>query len=534
MTYNVIEKIAIGLAITAIFGLASCSGLFNTDDYNIKKIKAAPTLDLPLVYGSLGIQDILSKTDQAIVKVYSDGLVYLQYDQTLKSQGITGLFNFPNKSFTIPPIPVPPSTLPARAVEVQYASFNTVEDFAFSPEKLSEIKFKSTTLRITVAFNPVNPASGTFEVQVRLPDFTLNGVVFQKRITAGAAGVVFSLKDYVATLSNNTFPLEIAIFEKPHSSPITITNPTSVTVRLDYTTLDFQYLKGFFGDQTALNIPAETIDFNAFGNSLSKAKVSFADPKFSFTVSNDYGIPTKVTFNPLEVRKKNGTKLNVLLSPASPVSINVPLQLGQSANTAVSILNAKQMADFAPDQLYYKITARINEGLTSGNNFCADTSKMRVNFKAEIPIYGKASDIVLADTFAIDLSSTKSSTIESGSVLTKVTNELPLDAFIQLYLANDQTIIFDSLFTTAQTAIVKASTVNAQGELQSPSVLIQEIQITKEKLDKIFTAKKLIIKARANTVKDSNGNQPDVKFKAAYKMSVNFGLKAKLKLEYDL
>ena len=184
--------------------------------------------------------------------------------------------------------------------------------------------------------------------------------------------------------------------------------------------------------------------------------------------------------------------------------------------------------------MYYKITARINEGLTSGNNFCADTSKMRVNFKAEIPIYGKASDIVLADTFAIDLSSTKSSTIESGSVLTKVTNELPLDAFIQLYLANDQTIIFDSLFTTAQTAIVKASTVNAQGELQSPSVLIQEIQITKEKLDKIFTAKKLIIKARANTVKDSNGNQPDVKFKAAYKMSVNFGLKAKLKLEYDL
>ena len=95
-------------------------------------------------------------------------------------------------------------------------------------------------------------------------------------------------------------------------------------------------------------------------------------------------------------------------------------------------------------------------------------------------------------------------------------------------------MLFRSLFTTAQTAIVKASTVNAQGELQSPSVLIQEIQITKETLDKIFTAKKLIIKARANTVKDSNGNQPDVKFKAAYKMSVNFGLKAKLKLEYDL
>lgn len=521
------------LILLAILALTSCSDIFNSNEYDIKKIKAAPSLTLPLAYGSLAVQDILSKADQTNIKIYPDGLVYLLYDQTLKSQGIRDLFVFPSKSFT-KAVPVPPATLPARGAEVQYATLNTTEDFTLSPEKLSEIKFKTTTVRITVTFNPANPASGIFEAQVRLPDFKLNGVGFQKRVSVGAAGVVFSLRDYVATLSSNTFPLEIALFEKPHASSVTIANPTTATVKIDFTALDFQYIKGFFGDQTTVNIPAETIDFNAFGNALSKAKVSFAAPKLSFKVSNDYGIPTNVTFNPLEVRKNNGTKLNVLLNPASPLSINIPAQLGLSANTDVGITNAKPIADFAPDQFYYKISARINQGLVSGNNFCADTSKIRVNFKAEIPLYGKASDIVLADTFAIDLSTTKQSSVESGAILAKINNELPLDAFIQLYLTDDKSIIFDSLLTTAQTALVKSSTVTNLGDLQSAGVTNQEIPITKDKLDKIFKAKKIIVKAKLNTTKNTGGSQPDVKFKAAYKMNVNFGLKAKLKLEYDL
>lgn len=523
----------IGLVGVAVFAFASCSDVFNTDGYNIKKVKASPSLDLPLVYGSLVVQDILNKASQTNIKVYPDGLVYLQYDQTLKSQGIRDLFNFPSKAFT-KTVPIPPGTLPSKATEVQYATLNTNEDFGFSPEKLSEIKFKTTTVHISVTFSPANPASTVMEAQIKLPNFKLNGVVFQKRVSPGAAGVDFILKDYIATMTNNVFPLEIAIFEKPHPSSVTITNPTTATVKINFSTVDFQYLKGFFGDQTALNIPAEAIDFNAFGSALSKAKVSFADPKLSFSVSNDYGIPTKVTFNPLEVRKKNGTKQNVLLSPASPISINQPSQLGQSAITNVTITNAKQIADFAPDQLYYKVSARINEGLTSGNNFCADTSKIRVNFKAEIPLYGKASGMVLADTFAIDLTDAKKSTIESGSILANISNELPLDATIQLYLATDKTIVFDSLLTTAQTAIIKSSTVNSQGELQTAGITNQEIPIAKEKLDKIFDAKKIIIRAKLNTTKDAAGNQIDVKFKSTYKMNVTFGLKAKLKLEYDL
>ncbi len=512
---------------------ASCGDLFNTRDYEIKKIKGAPNLDLPLANGTLVIQDILSKQDQANIKIYPDGLVYLLYDQTLKSQSIRDLLVFPTKSFTTS-VPIPAATRLPRVTEIQYAALNINEDFAFSPEKLSEIKFKTTSLKVTVTFSPANPSSNTFEVQVKLPNFKLNGTAFQQRINASATGVTFTLSGYIATLVNNTFPLEIAVFEKPHAANVTVAPSTSATVKLDFVSIDFQYVKGFFGDQTTLNIPTEIIDFNAFGNALTKAKVSFADPKLSFRVTNDFGIPTKITFITLEARKKNGSKLPILLSPASPVSIIQPLLLGQSATTDVVITNAKPMINFVPDQLYYKISARINEGLVSGNNFCADTSKIRINFKAEIPLYGSGTGLVLADTFSVNLTNSKNSSIESATLVAKVSNELPLEAFIQFYLANEQTIIFDSLFTSPKTALVKSSTVNNLGELQSPGILNQEISIPKEKLAKLFDAKKLIVKAILNTTKDNSGNPIDVKFKSSYKMNVNFGLKAKLKLDYDL
>ncbi len=530
-TGNALRLLSLILALSLLF--SACKDALNTDDYKIKKLIGNPTLDLPIASGYLVINDFLSKVDQTNIKVYNDGLIYLYYEQTLKTQGIRDLFTFPSKSF-VKAVPIPAATLPARTTEVLYATLNSTEDFAFSPEKLTEIKFKTTTVKVTVTFSPPAPASSIFEVELRLSNFQLNGVPFQKRITLGSSTATFPLQDYIATMANNTFPVQISVFEKSHASSVTIANATSASIKIDFTNIDFQNIKGFFGDQSALNIPAETIELSAFGNSLSKANVSFAQPKLSLSVSNDYGIPTKVTFGSLQARKNNGTKLPVALNPISPLDILPAPALGQSANTDVAITNATELINFVPDQFYYQLSARINEGLNRGDNFCADTSKVRVTFKAEVPLWGKATGIVLADTFAIDLTKAKNTEVESGAIRSKINNQLPLDALIQLYITDANALIIDSLFTTAQTAIVKASTVNTQGELVSAGVTDSEATIPKEKLDKLFNAKKMIVKVKMNTAKDASGASIDVKFKSTYKMNVSFGLKAKLKLAVDL
>jgi hypothetical protein len=512
-----------------IVALTSCADVFNSNDYNVKNVKASPSLDFPLAYGSLVIQDFIAKA-QANIQVDQDGLVYLLYDQTLKTQGIGNLLNFPNKSFNINSV-VPGGTLPASNTELKIATISSTQDFGFNPELLSEIQFKSTVLNLS---STTVPSVSNLEVEITLSSFKLNGTPFVKRFPVNSSAMVSTvdLTDYVATLNNNQFSLNIDVYELPHGGTQVIPAST-ITIDLGFDKINYRYVKGFFGDQTNNNLPGDTINFKAFGTAFTNANVSFAAPQLSFTVSNDFGIPTNVTFNPLAAKKNNGSQLNILLNPASPISVNAPVQLGQSAITDVVVTNAKQLIDFAPDQLYYKLSARINQGLTSGNNFCADTSKLRVNFNAKIPLYGKASNIVLADTFAVDLTNAKNSNIQSGSFLSWITNEIPLDAYIQLYLADDKAVIFDSLFTTAQTALVKSSTVNAQGELQSASTSDQTIDLPQDKLNNIFVAKKVIVKARMNTTQDASGNLVDVKFKATYKLTVNFGLKVKLKLQYN-
>jgi hypothetical protein len=84
--------------------------------------------------------------------------------------------------------------------------------------------------------------------------------------------------------------------------------------------------------------------------------------------------------------------------------------------------------------------------------------------------------------------------------------------------------------TSSQTGIIKGSSVDANGELQSAGVLDQSIKLQPDKISKIFQAKKIIVRAKMNTSKDANGNPVDVKFKSQYKIKMQLSLRVKLKV----
>src|SRR4051812_48102415 len=81
-----------------VFIVGSCGDVLNEDDYKLSSIEATPSLSVPLAFGDLSIADILSPNDSQYIKVDSDGLVYLEYDQVLKSQAIRDLISVPDKN----------------------------------------------------------------------------------------------------------------------------------------------------------------------------------------------------------------------------------------------------------------------------------------------------------------------------------------------------------------------------------------------------------------------------------------------------
>ncbi len=499
------------------------------NDYSLKSVEVSPTVALPLVFGELAIQDLIKGEDSAYVKVDSDDVVYLSYSQTLATQGIRELFTVPDKSLNRSFF-VPPATIPPHTKDIRSDSIVEVVDLGLSPEQLNEISFKAGSISYsTTSSNP--SLSGKYEINISLPDFVSKTTAKSINTNIATTGSI-NLSDYVVKLNKNKFNLKMVLVLKKSTSPLVINNSSFVNLKLSFLGMDFNYILGFFGDQTA-SIPAETVDVGTFGSSLSKADVSFAQPKISLEVTNDNGVPCQVNFTEFEAQNSTSS-LAVTLSPSSPIAIAYPTQIGTSAKTTVSIANVKELLDFAPTRFYYKSDARINKGLISGNNFLADTSKLKVKLNVDVPLYGHASNINLLDTIKIDLGNVDQSSVNSAFLKTKISNELPLDARVQFYMTDDKYRIIDSLLLTSQTGLVKGSTVTQSGELQSPGLSDQLIQLEKSKVDKIFTAKYIIIRAAMNTSKDANGALPDVKFKSKYKMSIDLGLLANLKVGIGL
>jgi len=509
----------------------SCKNIVDDTDYKIDSARLAPQLAAPLAFGALQIKDILKNQDSQYVKVYSDGLVYLYFSQTIRSADIRNLVTMQDQSLNRT-FPLVPGTFPSTTQDVRSDSVVQVVDLGLNPEKLSEILFKSGSINYSTSVSPANP-NFKYEIAISLPDFTsqVNNSVFSQTVSGTGS---FSLQNYKALLNNNQFNLKLVLIVKQNPSPVTIAPGSVVNLSLSFTGMDFTYIKGFFGDQT-ISIPPATIDINAFGSSLNGATVSFVQPKINLIVTSDYGVPLTVAFQTIEARKK-GASLPVQLNPQSPMAVNYPTTLGSSAVTNVAVTNANQLLNFAPNQFYYNASARINAGLISANppNFMADTSKMRVNMNVEVPLYGHASNIILADTASIDLGSVDQSKIAKAFLKVKVSNEIPLDANVQFYLTDSNYVLIDSLLTAAQTEIIPGSKVDANGELQTAGQVDEMIEINPTKLSKVFSASKIIIKARVTTSKGSNGNLPDVKFKSQYKMNVNLGLKADLKISVGL
>ncbi len=514
------------LLMSILFLVIAC---IDQKDYNLNSVEVHPSVAFPIAFGTLTIQDLLKSKDSLYVKVYPDDLVYLEYSRELVSHDIRDLFTIPDKSIN-QSFAIPQGTIPAHNRDIRSDSVVEVIDLGLSPALLSSIDFKSGTISYSTTLLP-GTAGLQYEILLSSQDLTSKSTSQTLSVVTSSAGSI-SLSDYKLALNKNKFNLKMVLVLKKTNSSVLIKTNTSVAVNFSMAAMDFNAILGFFGDQTA-NPPSDLLSIGAFGTTLSPGNVSFAQPVVTLDVINDYGVPCKVNFTKIEARK-NGATLALQLNPASPVTIAYPAILGASATTAVAVTNAKQVLDFAPTQIFYQLTARMNQGLVSGNDFMADTSKLRVKLNVEVPIYGHASGITLRDTAKIDLSKINQSQVQKASLKVDAINELPLDARIQLYLTDARYVVLDSLLDTAQTKLIQGSTVNATGDLETAGVLSQALPLDNDKLNILFKAKNLIVVAVLNTSKDASGNAVDVKFKSKYTLKINMGLLADLKFNIKI
>jgi hypothetical protein len=362
----------------------------------------------------------------------------------------------------------------------------------------------------------------------------LNG--FKSRTTGKTLNTVITdegvidISDYTLTLNGNKFDLKLVLVFRKSDSPVTIAPATSVNVKLGFENFEFDYIKGFLGDQST-SIDPRTVALGIFDQAIfDGGNISFAQPRVNLTVLNENGVPCTVHFVKLEARKEGANPISIALDPANPVSLGYPATMGGTETTVINVGNVKELMDYAPSEIFYQADVRVNEGLTSGDNFMIDSSAMIVRMNIEVPLWGSATGIVLQDTLNVNLEQVEGSEVVKASLKMNLVNEFPLGGDVQFILTDENYVPLTTLLLPGQTNIIQPSTVNADGELQAAGSYDGLIDLDESKVEDIFKAKHIIFMANLQTSRSTSGSATDVKFKDDYSLAIKTGIVATLKL----
>lgn len=519
-----------------LLGTQACFNEKDLDFDRIAGVKVSPSIAIPLVHGTLAIEDLLPGEESEYIRYDEEQLIHILYSDTLYSSSIRELFLLPqlqlNKYYS--------AYLGSLANQEEYVIVKDRQelDFGFSEARFDEISLNKGTLSLAASSN----VQADVHLQLSFPTLEKAGEPLNLSLTLPAGSTAtqkleLDLRHYVADFTgygtgHNVLPVDIKATVSTQNST-TLTNTANyVQLLLNIQELDFSLLKGYLG-QPEVQLPTSQVPLTVFQNIFSKAEFNIKAPALSFDLLNSCGLPVQVQADVLHVGTENGEYLDLQLSPGNPFNINYPTQYNESAATRLEITNAGEAFALAPDFVDYRLRGRLNTGATEEVNFLTNESKLAVILHADVPLWGSLKELALTDTLNFPIQA-EDAQVQEATIRTYVVNEFPLGADLQVYFLNEKEQVLDSLFDSSTPQIIQASQVNAQGDLSSPGEFSQDIVISSMRFERILRAHKIVIKGLLYTSRDADGSQPDVKIKANQRLNVNLGVKTNMNISVKL
>ncbi|MFY9311478.1 MAG: hypothetical protein WAQ28_20710 [Bacteroidia bacterium] len=543
---KLIERKRIKLVVYSLTALTFASAITSCvkDNFELDKLQSTewnPNLAVPLVYSSLSIADMLAKQEsQGLVTVDADNFCTLVYRSNLFSLVAEELIEIPNNQ---PPPYI--ATLNAGeisafglagTVTVPYSQTITFDSGNNGP-KIDSVIFKTGSIDVSLS----SDFQYSGQIKIILPGAKKNGVVFSKIIPFTYSGSVpvtaissYDLAGYKFDMTNggtafNEFVANFEVTLSGSGNPISPSNQMALNINLS--NMKFDKIFGDIG-QMFISPDIDTIDISVFRNVLGSATFSMVDPRIKVIIGNSYGVPIQASLSQFEGFTP-GTAPYAITGAPNPLPIQSPTfsQVGQILVDSFSLNNTTSniatVINNTPRYLIYKINSLTNPaGGTTHNNFVIDTSRLKLDMEIQLPLYGKASNLVLMDTIPFELSETLPDAVEWALIRTYNSNGFPFDVDMQVYFADSLYTKLDSLVVPNQ-LILQSGTVDSNtGMVTTPTSKTYDAALTKVRLDNLKTSKYLLVKAVANT---TNGGNTNVKIYSHYKVDFRLGLQVQVK-----
>ncbi len=521
-----------------------------------------PSFALPLADISMNLGNIAA-SDESDNFFYSDEdeVFALSFKKDLFTYGIDDILTFPSQvntvTFNTDEVITSSLNLLSTGNQISYP-INTSSDFGFSNgEALDEINVSQGQINL----NLQTDLKQDVQIEITFPTVTSdnNPLVYTQSLSYNGsipvtANDIVSLANYSIGFNDdgNSIPIEVVITIVKTNELVNVGE--SIVLENSFQIDQISSVFGYFGQQNNL-LDISNQPFNPFPNLVSNS-IYFANPRINFIFSNSTGVDLALNVNNIQVMSNS----NVINIGGSDVS-NFPTITGASTPgevvfTTHSITNAgsspsvSDLLALESANIQYTTTATVNPtGIA--DNFLLDSSKIKCTTELLIPLYLRAENFIFSDSIDLDLTKifgnqeADSSTFNIDNVKQitlrmTIENGFPLDISANVYFANEDYVILDSLWDeNSYEQIFESGLVDFSlpeidtnyGRVTTPTTTVTDIVINQERLKELIDngSKKLIIRTVGNTLGSSNGEL--VKFFPEY--SINAKIKAKVDFNFD-
>lgn len=366
-----------------------------------------------------------------------------------------------------------PDTFIEQKFSTLFANFNVPAGFSFVNEveehtfSLQDIQLKKAHLSAgKIELTVYNPIETKTYFTVYLPGLTKNGIPFQQNFIAEAGSIsapsttniTLTLTDYNFDLTGqngtsfNKLISQLVIKSDPNGPAVVIHNTQEFKFKAAFKSLQFDYVKGYFGNKTVTDTTIFNLDFikNTSGS------IDIPSPTVQLEVENGMKIGAKVLISKIE-NSNNQLQTIALTHPQIGSSFFIDEAIGnmQSFVPAQEIIvfnssnsNLENYIENLGNKHTISYAVQLNPwgNVSGGWNEIFSNSRLKIKLKAQMPLAVGLDGLTFSDTFNLDLSNDpKKSHIASGKLVLDISNGFPFKSDLKLHFLDENQLPFHLL-----------------------------------------------------------------------------------------
>jgi len=429
-----------------------------------------------------------------------------------------------------------------------FSFINSIEEHFFDLKEvqLKQIVVKNGTIEIKV-MNPL-PTAAIFNI--KLPGVTKNGIELSEVYTAppGTAsnpGVVeksIDLSQYAMDLTGvsggdfNFLKSQVEVKSDPTGPSVTITPSDVIKFEAKFKDVKVDYARGYFGNRILEDTTEVFVDALS---SVANGNIDIPNTSLQFIIENGIKVSAQGTLVSFKNENAAGTDVS-LASNYMGSSLNISPATGSWSTLTPSLKNLifnqgnSNIEQYignlgAKHKLIYRFQINPWGNVSGGYDELFPNSRLKIRLKATMPLSIGVNDLVIKDTFDLELNQDPDKTrIVGGELILNTSNAFPIGGEMKIHLLDQSGNVLHTIVGSTNLKSAQFGAFNSSYNFNLASSELHFL-IGEFVLENINDVRKVTVEAKFATENPAtNLNEPMSIPVGAF---LAFKLKAKLKTE---